>query len=57
MRISLPRLKSLGLYMVSMGVETPSTTALSNYNKKQNPELAEKAMKIVKDTDFCFLQI
>src|SRR4030067_2116032 len=44
----LPRLKRLGLYMVSMGVETPSTTALSNYNKKQNPELAEKAMKTVK---------
>ena len=34
--------------MISMGVETPSNTALSNYNKKQNPETAEKAMKIVK---------
>ncbi len=44
----LPRLKKLGLYMISMGVETPSENALKNYHKKQTAETSIQAMKIIK---------
>jgi radical SAM superfamily enzyme YgiQ (UPF0313 family) len=44
----LPRLKKLGLYMISMGVETPSETALKNYRKKQNASTSIEAMKTIK---------
>lgn len=44
----LPRLKKLGLYMVSMGVETPSEEALKNYRKKQTAEVSLQAMKTIK---------
>lgn len=45
----LPRLKKLGLYMISMGVETPSEAALKNYRKKQTAGVALNAMKTIKD--------
>jgi anaerobic magnesium-protoporphyrin IX monomethyl ester cyclase len=44
----LPRLKKLGLYMISMGVETPSETALKNYRKKQTAQTSLDAMKLIK---------
>lgn len=44
----LPWLKKLGLYMISMGVETPSQTALDNYNKRQTTEISQRAMQIIK---------
>jgi len=44
----LPRLKKLGLYMISMGVETPSETALRNYRKKQTASTSIEAMKTIK---------
>jgi len=45
----LPRLKKLGLYMISMGVETPSEEALKNYRKKQSADTSLAAMKLIKD--------
>ncbi len=44
----LPRLKKLGLYMISMGVETPSEAALVNYRKRQTAETSLAAMKLIK---------
>jgi radical SAM superfamily enzyme YgiQ (UPF0313 family) len=51
----LPRLKRLGLYMISMGVETPSQKALDNYNKKQTPEMAREAMEVIKKNRLLFI--
>lgn len=51
----LPRLKRLGLYMVSMGVETPSQQVLDNYNKKQTPEMAKEAMKAIRKNKLLFI--
>jgi len=44
----LPHLKKLGLYMISMGVETPSEAALKNYRKKQTAETSFAAMRLIK---------
>jgi radical SAM superfamily enzyme YgiQ (UPF0313 family) len=51
----LPRLKRLGLYMLSMGVETPSQKVLDNYNKKQTPEMARQAMEVIKKNGLLFI--
>jgi radical SAM superfamily enzyme YgiQ (UPF0313 family) len=51
----LPRLKKSGLYMLSMGVESPSQQVLDNYNKKQTPELAKEAMEVIKKNKLLFI--
>jgi radical SAM superfamily enzyme YgiQ (UPF0313 family) len=51
----LPRLKELGLYMLSMGVESPSQKVLDNYNKKQTPEMAREAMEVIKKNKLLFI--
>jgi len=51
----LPRLKKLGLYMLSMGVETPSQKVLDNYNKQQTPEMAKEAMEVIKKNKLLFI--
>lgn len=51
----LPRLKRLGLYMLSMGIETPSQEILDNYNKKQTPEMARQAMEVIRKNGLLFI--
>ncbi len=51
----LPRLKKLGLYMLSMGVETPSQQILDSYNKKQTPEISRMAMEAIKKNGLLFI--
>lgn len=51
----LPRLRKLGLYMLSMGVETPNQKVLDNYNKKQTPEMAKEAMEVIKKNKLLFI--
>jgi len=51
----LPRLKKLGLYMLSMGVESPRQQVLDNYNKKQTPEMAKQAMEVIKKNRLLFI--
>ncbi|MBN1880582.1 MAG: cobalamin-dependent protein [Deltaproteobacteria bacterium] len=51
----LPKLKKLGLYQISFGVESGSQDILDSYNKSQKVEMVTRAMKAAKEQDLVLL--
>ena len=51
----LPKLKELGLYQISFGVESGSQEILNRYEKSQKVEMVTRAMKAAKEQDLVLL--
>jgi len=51
----IPKLKRLGLYQISFGVETASQQILDDFDKNQNIELTRQAMQVAKEHDLVLL--
>jgi anaerobic magnesium-protoporphyrin IX monomethyl ester cyclase len=54
-RALIPKLKRLGLYQISFGVETASQSILDDFDKNQNIELTRQAMQVAKEHDLVLL--
>ncbi len=51
----IPKLKKLGLYQISFGVETASQHILDDFDKNQNTDLTRRAMQVAKEHDLVLL--